>query len=115
MIHISPRSVVLKQDEQEHLLFIPAATPVFEDVQIHARVSLFRNNDNNNNTSYGIRRTDPFPELAETFWNEIIDYDSKNDRYVDCQESTIRRDIDRVIEVKDDDGCVPESLLFPID
>jgi hypothetical protein len=106
MVHISPRSVVLKQDAHEPLLFIPAATPVFEEVQIHARLSGLDNN------RVGVPRMKPFPEPAEPFWNIAINCDISSN--LDYQESTSRREIVPVIELEDDDGCIPEPLLFPV-
>jgi hypothetical protein len=103
MFHISPRSVVLKEDAQEPLLFIPAPTLVFfEEVPIHARPSSFGE----------CQRMNLFPEPAEPFCNRTSDCNTLNN--VDCQESAIRIDIVPVIELEDDDGCIPESLLLPI-
>jgi hypothetical protein len=104
MLRLSPRSVVLKQDAHAPLLFVPAATPVFEEVQLHARVS------NLCNESFGSRNFNSFPESAEQSWADTLRvHTSSKD---ECQESVC--DFVPAIELDDEDGRIPKALLFPM-
>jgi hypothetical protein len=103
----SPRSVILTEETQGSLFFIPSSVPLNEEVAIHARVSAISNLDEQPSVSV-------CPAQSKSSIKGITIYnfsDASNGQMAPRSRSDTCSFTSLMLE--DDDGSIPEALFFP--